>query len=187
MAIETVADIENSDLRCNTTALPQNMYDMREAIIREAPPTLKLALAGLTRDPYLRRTSVKPAAYVDIFVNNLLGIAQGPVHQQRQLWRIMFHSLDKVFRTSDSGDSKNRKELLLLKKILAVDCTWSTCQVFLGWVIKMVNMMLSLPPYRENCFKEILCRNNLKKEAHRSGRVAPVTRGDSLHSYFPNW
>ena len=35
-------------------------------------------------------------------------------------------------------------------------CIWSTCHLFLGWVIDTVNMMLSLPPHWENHFKEIL-------------------------------
>ena len=68
----------------------------------------------------------------------------------------MFHSLEKVFQTCDSGESANRKEVLSLKKLKAEDCTWSTCQVLLGWVIDMVNTDLSLTPHREDLFKEIL-------------------------------
>ena len=51
---------------------------MVEAIFREELPTLQPALAGFTRDPYLRLTNAKTATYVDIFVDGLLGLAQYP-------------------------------------------------------------------------------------------------------------
>ena len=33
-----------------------------------------MELSGLTRDPYIRWANTKPAAYIDVFVNNFLGI-----------------------------------------------------------------------------------------------------------------
>ena len=45
---------------------------------------------------------------------------------------------------------------MLLKKLFEGDCTWSTFQVLLGWVVYMVNMMLYLTPHREKRFKEIM-------------------------------
>ena len=63
---------------------------------------------------------------------------------------------DKVFLICDSGDSANRKEVLLLKKLRSGDFMCSTCQVLLGWVIDMVNMTFYLPPHQDNRFKEIL-------------------------------
>ena len=129
---------------------------MSEAIFREAPPTLHLLMAGLTSYIYLRRANSKLSAYVDVFVDYFLGLAQGPAHRQRRLWQTLFHYIYKVFRTCESGDSSNRKEVLSLKKLVSGDCTCSTSQVLLGWVINMVNMKLFLPPQRENRFKEIL-------------------------------
>ena len=57
MAIETVADLSNASLRCNTPALRNNMDDIVEAISREALPTLQTELEGLIRDQYLRRAN----------------------------------------------------------------------------------------------------------------------------------
>ena len=77
-ATETVADLANAALRCNTPTLPHSLDDMAEAIVREEPPTLQPSMAGLTRDPYLRRANSKLDAYIDVFVNNLLGLSLGP-------------------------------------------------------------------------------------------------------------
>ena len=65
-AMETVEDLENSALSCNTHALLHKIYDMAEAILREKPPTLQPVLKGLTRDLYLMRANAKPVAYVDV-------------------------------------------------------------------------------------------------------------------------
>ena len=92
-----MVDLANAALRCNTPNLPCRMDDMAEAIVREEPPTLQSALAGLTRDPYLRRANSKPDAYLDAFVENSLGVAQGPAHRRRRVRRTLFHTLDKVF------------------------------------------------------------------------------------------
>ena len=155
-AIETVADLANPALRCNTPTLPHNLDEMAGAIVREAPSTLQPAPTGMTRDPYLRWDNAKLSAYVDVLVDNFLGLAQGTTHQQRQIWRTLFHTVDKVFQTYDSGDSKNRKIVLSLKKQLERECTWSICQVLLGWIIDTVNMTLFLSPHRGNLFNEIL-------------------------------
>ena len=118
-------DLVNSALRCNTPTIPHNMDDMEKAIVREATPTIQLELTGLTRDPYLRQSKNKLSAYIDVFVNNFLELDQGPAHRRRQVWQIFFHILDKVLCTCESGDLKNRKEVLLLKNLLVGDFTWS--------------------------------------------------------------
>ena len=125
-ATETVADLANTALICNTSAVLHRMDDMVEAIFREEPTALQPELAGLTRYPYLRRANVKPAAYVDVSVNDSLGIYQGTAHQWRRIWKTLFHYLDKVLWPCDSGNSANRKKVLLLKKHIADNCTCST-------------------------------------------------------------
>ena len=136
-------------LCCNTHALLHRLDDMEEAIIREELPTLQPALAGMMSDPYLRWANANMAAYVDIFINNFLGLSQGPTHWRRRVQQTLFHSLDKVFRPCDYVNSAKRKELLLPKKLMEGDCTWLTCKVLLGRVIETVKMALYLLPYRE--------------------------------------
>ena len=44
--------------------------------------------------------------------------------------------MDKVFWICDLGNLDNHKEFFLLKKLMAGNCIWSTCQVLMGWVIE---------------------------------------------------
>ena len=89
-ATETVADIANASLHCNTFVLPHRLDDIAEAIVREEPTTLHPEPAGLTRDQYISRTNANPTAYVDVFVNNFLGISQVPAHCRRKIRQTLF-------------------------------------------------------------------------------------------------
>ena len=60
MATETVVDLANAYLRCNTPAFLHRLDDMMEAFFREEPPTIQLTLAGLMINPYLRQANTKP-------------------------------------------------------------------------------------------------------------------------------
>ena len=121
----------------------------------------------MTRDPYLRRPKAKLLAYVDVFIGDFLRLAQGPRHRCRHVRRTLFHALDKVFRTLDRQDTKQRKEVLSLKKIQAGDCLWSTCQTILGWIFDSVNMTITLPPHRVARLKEIV--SSIPFTQHRVG------------------
>ena len=112
--------------------------------------------AALKRDPYLQRPNAKLLAYVDVFVDDFLGLAQGPRHRRRHVRRTLFHALDKVFRPLDRQDASHRKEVLSLKKLDAGDCSCSTCQTMLGWIVDSVNMTIALPPHRVTRLKEIV-------------------------------
>ena len=74
MVTETVVDLANAALLCNTSALPHMLDGMAEPIVREEPPTLHLVLAGLTRDPYLREVNTNPTVYVEGSVDDLPGL-----------------------------------------------------------------------------------------------------------------
>ena len=111
-------DLANEALLFNTTALPH------EANFRETPQNLHPELAGLTRDLYLRRDNSKPASYVDVFVDDFLGLTQGPSHRQLQVRRTLFRDLDKVFQPRDHGKLTNHKEVLFLNKPLEGECIW---------------------------------------------------------------
>ena len=84
-ATETVADLANTALICNTSAVLHRMDDMVEAIFREEPTALQPELAGLTRYPYLRQSNTNMAAYVEVFVDDFLGLAQEPSHWRHQV------------------------------------------------------------------------------------------------------
>ena len=125
MATETVADLANEDLRTHQPS-KQHQLDNRAEVI-EPPPAQPLTQehAQLTRDPYLRRPNTKLLVYVDVFVDDFLGLVQEPRHRRCHVHRTLFHALDKVFRPLDRQEAKQRKEVLSLKKLDAGDCSWS--------------------------------------------------------------
>ena len=123
------------------------MLDIRAEAVEPPPaPLLTPEHAALKRDPYLQRPNAKLLAYVDVFVDDFLGLAQGPRHRRRHVRRTLFHVLDKVFRPLDRQDATQRKEVLSLKKLDTGDCSWSTCQTMLGWIVNSVNMTIPPPP-----------------------------------------
>ena len=94
------------------------------------------------QDTLLLRTNAQLLVYVYVLVDDFLGLVQGLTHQCCHVCRTLLHALDKVFRPLEIFDPNQRKEFLLLKKLDTGDCSWSTCQVILGWVVDTVNMML---------------------------------------------
>ena len=124
MATETVADLSNETFRTHQPS-KQHLLDNRAEAVEPLPaPLLTQEHANLTRDQYLRRPNDKLLAYVGVFVDDFLALAQGPRHRCRHVRRTIFHALDKVFRTLDWQDANQRKEVLSLKKLDAGDCSW---------------------------------------------------------------
>ena len=119
-------------------------------------PLLTTEHAALKRDPYLQWPNAKLLAYMDVFVDDFLGLAHRPRHRRHHVHRTLFHVLDKVFRPLDRKDASQRKEVLILKKLDSGDCSWSTCQTMLGWIVDSVNMTITLPPHRVARLKKIV-------------------------------
>ena len=94
---------------------------MVKVIVIEIPPTLQPALTGLIRDPYFRGGNAKPDTYIDIFIHNFPGLAQEPAKQRRQLWKTLFHTLEKVFWPHDASNPTTQKEVLRLNILLEGD------------------------------------------------------------------
>ena len=133
------------------------------------PPSPPLAPehAQLTRYPYLRRPKAKLLAYVDVFVDDFLGLAQGSRHCRWHVRRTLFHALDKVFWPLNRKDTKQRKEFLSKKKLEAGDFSWSTCHTILMWIVDSVNMVIDLPPHRVARLKDIVF--SIPSTQHRVG------------------
>ena len=127
--------------------LPHKLDERAEAVLVEPAPSLEKNLGALPRDLYLGRKNSQLLQYIDVFVDDFLGLAQGPRHRRRHVRRNLFRALDKVFRPLDSTDMEEQKEVLSLKKLDAGDCSWSTCKLLLGWVVDTINMTISLLPH----------------------------------------
>ena len=78
------------------------MDNNAEAVVIAGSWPLQPALAYMSRNPYLKRRNMNLRAYVDVFVDDFLGLSQGPVHRWSHVWRNLFHALDKVFQPLDS-------------------------------------------------------------------------------------
>ena len=68
------------------------------SVVSAADPTLDITLVPLSQDPLLLSTNTQILAYVDVYVDDFLGLAQVPTHRHRHVRRTLFHDLDKVFR-----------------------------------------------------------------------------------------
>jgi hypothetical protein len=66
----------------------------------------------------------------------------------RHVKRVLLHTLDRVFRPLDSGDSEHRQEPASVKKLRKGDATWSTRKVILGWILDSIQLTLELPCHR---------------------------------------
>ena len=67
-----------------------------------------------SRDPSLPTTG-PPLQYVDIFVDDFIGLAQDP--KARRVRRTLLHAVDHVFRPLSKHDSPFRSEPVSMKKL----------------------------------------------------------------------
>ena len=87
-------------------------------------------------------------AYIDIFVDNFLGITQGNKARQEEVKRALLYSLDNVLRPLLATDLPTRQDPASLKKMKQGDSTWATQKILLGWVIDLVRGTIHLPQHR---------------------------------------
>ena len=62
-------------------------------------------------------------AYVNLFVDDFLGLSQGTTHWRCHVRSTLFRALNKVLRPLDANYSSDQKEVLYLKKIYTGDYT----------------------------------------------------------------
>merc|ERR1712197_85496 len=103
----------------------------------------KLMQPPTQRDPSLPRPKT-PLAYVDVFVDDFIGLAQSDA-TGRRVRRILLQAIDDVFRPLDDKDNPAWREPVSMKKLQQGDCSWGTIKLVLGWVIDTVAMTIQLP------------------------------------------
>ena len=96
-------------------------------------------------DPLLLFTS-KPIDYIDVFVDNFLGLSQG-YSKGWPIQRILLHAMDDVIRSLDVSNGPHCKKSVSLKELRQGDCSWSTIKTMLRWIVDTVNITIHLPPY----------------------------------------
>ena len=87
-------------------------------------------------------------AYIDIFVDDVLGITQGNKARREIVKRALLHSLNNVLRPLSPTELPTCQDSASLKKMKHGDSTWATQKNLLGWVIDSVRGTIHLPQHR---------------------------------------
>ena len=97
-----------------------------------------------------------PLSYVDIYMDDFLGLAQGHPGLRERVRSTIFHSIDDILRPNTPTDSEHRNEPISLSKLAKGDAKWATRKVLLGWIVDTVAETIELPEHRRLRFLEIL-------------------------------
>jgi hypothetical protein len=81
---------------------------------------------------------------------------QGGVPRQNRVRRILFESIDSVFRPLSPDDPSTRQEPISVKKLLKGDGAWRTRKTILGWIVDSIRHTIELPPRRMQRLLDIL-------------------------------
>jgi hypothetical protein len=125
-------------------ALPACSISTRHPVLHAPVPALPTP--DLTCLPRIPRR--KPVQYVDIYVDDYIGLVQGGARRRSRVQRILFESIDAIFRPLCPDDPATRQEPISVKKLLKGDGSWQTRKTLLGWVVDSVRHTIELPPRR---------------------------------------
>ena len=155
---ETVADLANDALHNKNAMTKARNTPHRFDEVSESQPALELSAIESPFVPPLPATKPfrKPIKYWDIYVDDFCGLVQGNKWERRAVKRILFQSLDQVFRPLDATDTEFRQEPASVKKLKKGDARWATVMVILGWIVDSVNKTISLPSHRAERLLHIL-------------------------------
>ena len=75
-----------------------------------------------------------PATYVNVFMDDFIGLAQGSPSLCQHVCCCILHTVDQVFAPA-TADTPNHKEPVSEKKTLKGDSSWTQCKEILGWML----------------------------------------------------
>jgi hypothetical protein len=167
-ATENIADIANArlssgwlppshpldDLATSVSALPHEAYWGSKSMLLPEPYS--------ACDPSLPIVGA-PDAYVDVFVDDFVGLAQK--HKQ-QVHCTLLEAVDEVLCPLSPTDPPTRQEPVSIKKLLEGDGSWSTIKLVLGWILDTESLTIRLPPHCAEHLWEIL--DKIPPTQHRS-------------------
>jgi hypothetical protein len=152
---ETIADVANHRLLHRRIENPHRLELDADTVPDGMPPTIAPSLIQVattlptTVDPALRPPRGRPILNAfDVFVDDFLGVCQGPPPRRREVRRVLLNAIDDVLRPLDADDGPFRKEPISVKKLRQGDASWGTLKEILGWLIDTAAMTISLTPRR---------------------------------------
>jgi hypothetical protein len=178
-ATETIADLANSNIRSGVQAGPHRLRevantppDPNEAPI--LPPANTHILSALEVPSHSLGPRKRPVKYVDVYVDDFIGLAQGGPKARDHIRDNLFASIDQVFRPALSDEGKHRQEPSSTKKLGKGDGHWATQKKILGWFLDTVQGTIQLPQRRIDRLLTIL------QELPRTKRRIAVTKWQKI-------
>ncbi|MGH7974557.1 MAG: hypothetical protein ACREBR_03440 [bacterium] len=173
---ETIADVTNMRLRQGISPPTHHRHD---AISNTKPQPCEEKNRDVTRysqtmamaPPPVHRSFgplQQPLEEFDVYLDDFLGLAQGPVARRDEVRRLLYSTVDEAIRPLHPSDRTERKDPFSLKKLLQGDGAWTTRKVVLGWVLDTVEGTISLPPHRVDRLRTIL--NSILPAQKRTSR-----------------
>jgi hypothetical protein len=155
---ETIADISNAQLSLGWLRPSHPLDDLAASV--SAPPHQAYwgSKSMLLPEPYPACNPSlpmvgAPATYVDVFVDDFVGLAQK--HKQ-QVCHTLLEAVNEVFCPLSPTDLPTRQEPISIKKLLEGDSSWSTIKLVLGWILDTKSLTIRLPSHRVQHLWEIL-------------------------------
>ena len=93
------------------------MDERAEKVAIRPPPLLDPALATIPREPMICWQNVELLSYINVFMDNLIGLDKGSPHKWRHVHHTIFHSLERFFWNRDVEDPPERNCFLSLKTL----------------------------------------------------------------------
>jgi hypothetical protein len=157
-ATETIADTANA--RLSSGWLPPS-HPLDELAASVSAPPHKAYWGSKSMPPFEPYpdcdpsfpTVGAPATYVDVFVDDFMGLAQK--HKQ-QVRCTLLEAVNEVFQPLSPLDPPTQQEPVSIKKFLEGDGSWSTIELVLGWILDTESFAIHLPPHHVERLWEIL-------------------------------
>jgi hypothetical protein len=151
---ETIADLANEAIRSGaTTSVPPHRLAVSAATkaprFRPSPESTRQETPALPPPATKSRGRLQPpVACVDIYMDDIIAVAQGGKDKRANFQRLLLHCIDAVLRPLEPDDKPTRKEPASVKKLLKGDACWAQRKVVLGWLIDTVKRTIELPSHR---------------------------------------
>ena len=152
-ATETVADLANAKLASNEPQVAHRLETIAKTPPQDWEPPSNTEVQGPSTPRLLLQ---QPLRLADVYVDDLVGAAQGGDTANLYLTRVILHSLDQVFRALSPQDLPARQEPASLSKLEKGDGFMCFLKTVLGWLIDTIAMTLRLTARRYARLQEIL-------------------------------